>query len=134
MWYFPLSAIAAADSIKLYSMNQQTAETRIKQNKDWRQRLDDILQEMKVAGNREVQTKATVGEFADAITVPNPAFTGTSRHRSLSITHLEDSIMRLGMDCKEVNEACPGAAPNPYPTSYDKITAKVEPTADDLKL
>jgi hypothetical protein len=51
-----------------------------------------------------------------------------SRNRSLAITHLEDTIMRLGMDLKELNE------PNPYPSSYDPSSPKIEPTADGLKL
>lgn len=51
-----------------------------------------------------------------------------SRERSLAITKLQEAIMWLGMDMKRLNE------PNPYPTSYDPTTAKVEPTADGLKL
>lgn len=89
-----------------------TTEDQVKQSKSWRQRLDVILQEMKE------QQKADGGE----------------RHLSLSITHLEDGIMRQGMRMKALNEQEPGAAPNPYPTSYDPSTAKVEPTADGLKL
>ena len=89
-------------------MNQEQTEVRIKQNKDWRQRLDSILQEMKDATRSpSVQAVITAGKI-----------TGSGRHRSLSITHLEDSIMRLGMDCKEANEQLPGSAPNPYPQSY----------------
>lgn len=52
----------------------------------------------------------------------------TSRNRSLSITHLEDSIMRLGMDLKDLN------TPTPYPNSYNPTNTIVEPTADNLKL
>lgn len=100
-----------------------SVEARIKQNKDWRQRLDAILQEMKDASGG---TQPPVEN--------DTKFTGKSRHRSLSITHLEDSIMRLGMDCKEVNEAFPGSAPNPYPQSYNPANAQVERTADGLKL
>jgi len=50
-----------------------------------------------------------------------------SRERSLSITKIQEAIMWLGMDMKRLNEA------NPYPTSYDPSTARVEPTADGLK-
>ena len=52
----------------------------------------------------------------------------TSRERCLAITKLQECIMWLGMDLKRLNE------PNPYPSSYDPSTAKVEPTADGLKL
>ena len=51
-----------------------------------------------------------------------------SRERALSITKLQEAIMWLGMDLKRLNE------PNPYPSSYDPSTLKVEPTADGLKL
>lgn len=57
-----------------------------------------------------------------------------SRHRSLAITHLEDVIMRLGMDLKRLNEMSPTPEPRPYPSSYDPSNTKVEPTADGLKL
>jgi hypothetical protein len=57
-----------------------------------------------------------------------------SRHRSLAITHLEDVIMRLGMDLKRLNELSPTPEPRPYPSSYDPSTTKVEPTAEGLKL
>ena len=53
---------------------------------------------------------------------------GKSRERSIAITKLQECIMWLGMDLKRLNE------PNPYPSSYDPSTTKVEPTADGLKL
>lgn len=93
----------------------KTPEAQIKQSKSWRQRLDEILQEMKAE-----QKEAPRGE--------------STRHLALSITHLEDAIMRQGMVCKAVNEENPGTAPNPYPDSYNPQNAKVEPTADGLKL
>src|SRR5262245_23647813 len=52
----------------------------------------------------------------------------TSRNRALAITHLEDTIMRLGMDLKELGTE------NPYPNSYDPTNTKVDPTADGLKM
>jgi hypothetical protein len=42
--------------------------------------------------------------------------------------------MWLGMDLKRINEANPGASPNPYPNSKDPSNTKIEPTADGLKL
>lgn len=75
----------------------------IVENKQWRKDLDAILQQIKGSSR-------------------------TSRNRGLSITHLEDSIMRLGMDLKELD------TPNPYPNSYNPTNTIVEPTADGLKL
>lgn len=51
-----------------------------------------------------------------------------SRERALAITKLQECIMWLGMDLKELG------APNPYPKSYDPTNSVVEPTADGLKL
>lgn len=53
---------------------------------------------------------------------------GASRETSLAITKIQEGIMWLGMELKRLGEQ------NPYPTSYDPTTAKVEPTADGLKL
>jgi hypothetical protein len=51
------------------------------------------------------------------------------RETSLAITKLQEAVMWLGMDLKRLNE------PNPYPSSKDPNTgAKIEPTADGLKL
>lgn len=58
-----------------------------------------------------------------------------SRERSLAITKLQEGVMWLGMDLKRINDANPGAQPNPYPSSKDPSTGtKIEPTADGLKL
>ena len=51
-----------------------------------------------------------------------------SRERSLAITNLQQAIMWLGMDLKELG------TPNPYPQSYNPENTVVEPTADGLKL
>lgn len=51
-----------------------------------------------------------------------------SRERSLSVTKLQESIMWLGMDLKRLN------AENPYPDGMNPDNAKVEPTADGLKM
>ena len=87
-----------------------TTESDIIANKQLRQNLDADLQ----------QLKALPG----------------SRERSLSITKLQEAIMWLGMDMKRLNEmqAPDLRAPNPYPESYNPANAKVEPTADGLKL
>lgn len=78
-------------------------EKAIVENKQFRVELDGVLQRMKGSVRK-------------------------SRQRSLAITHLEDVIMRLGMDLKDLN------TPNPYPNSYDPSNTVVDPTADGLKL
>lgn len=80
-----------------------TPEEAIVENKQLRVALDGLLQQMKDSPRK-------------------------SRNRSLAITHLEDVIMRLGMDMKEFG------TPNPYPNSYNPANAIVEPTADGLKM
>ena len=57
-----------------------------------------------------------------------------TRHRALAITHLEDSIMRLGMDLKRIAEEHPNRLPNPYPNSKDPSNTVIDKTADNLKL
>ena len=57
-----------------------------------------------------------------------------SRQRALAITKLEEAIMWLGMDLKRINEENPGIQDNPYPSSKDPSTLKIEPTAAGLKL
>lgn len=76
--------------------------------KESRQELDSTLQKLK-----EIQ---------------NGKPDGIGRNLALSITHLEDSIMRLGMCLKDLN------TPNPYPNSYNPSNTIIEPTADGLKL
>lgn len=73
--------------------------------KGWRQELDVILQQLKSA-------------------VP-------SRERSLSITKIQEAIMWLGMDLKRQAEP---SCPSPYPQSYNPASARIEPTADGLKM
>lgn len=55
-----------------------------------------------------------------------------SRNVALSITHLEDSIMRLGMELKAIGEANPTFVKNPYPDSYKPENTNIQPTADGL--
>lgn len=73
------------------------------EDKTWRVSLDKTLQEIKTS------TK--------------------SRERSLVITKLQEAIMWLGMDMKEL-----AVTPNPYPNSYNPSNVIVEKTADGLKL
>lgn len=57
-----------------------------------------------------------------------------SRERSLAITKFQEGVMWLGMDLKRINDASPGASPDPYPESKNPDNTKIEPTADGLKL
>lgn len=57
-----------------------------------------------------------------------------SRERSLALTKIQEAIMWLGMDLKAINDANPGSQPNPYPSSDDPASPRIEPTADGLKL
>lgn len=57
-----------------------------------------------------------------------------SRERSLAITKLQEAVMWLGMDLKRINDADPGASPNPYPESKNPDNTQIEPTADGLRL
>jgi hypothetical protein len=74
----------------------------ITQDKSWRVNLDSVLQEIKSAPK--------------------------SRERSLTITKLQEAIMWLGMDLKELG------TPTPYPNSYNPSNVIVDKTADGLKL
>lgn len=51
-----------------------------------------------------------------------------SSERSIAITKIQEAIMWLGMDLKDLG------TPNPYPQSYNPSNNQVEPTADGLKL
>jgi hypothetical protein len=57
-----------------------------------------------------------------------------SFERNLAITKLQEAVMWLGMDLKRINEENSGIQENPYPSSKDPSTLKIEPTADGLKL
>lgn len=78
-------------------------ETSTIEDKTWRVALDKILQEIKTS------TK--------------------SRERSLVITKIQEAVMWLGMDLKEL-----GTTPNPYPNSYNTSNAIIDKTADGLKM
>lgn len=79
------------------------SEKFIKETKQFRKDLDATLQNIK-ASERQ------------------------SRERSLAITKLQEAIMWLGMDLKDLGTQ------NPYPQSYNPENSEIEPTADDLKL
>ena len=84
------------------------------QTKQLRKDLDDVLQSLKKAS---------------APCCPPGQFVRSSRERSIAITKLQEVIMWLGMDLKDIGET-----PNPYPQSYNPESPIVEPTADGIKL
>ncbi len=57
-----------------------------------------------------------------------------SRERSICITKLQEAVMWLGMDLKDINEQSPGACENPYPHSKDPSNTVIDKTADGLRL
>lgn len=78
-------------------------ENHIIESKQFRKDLDEVLQRIKSSERK-------------------------GRERSICVTKLQEAIMWLGMDLKDL------AAPNPYPNSYNPENTVVEPTADGLKL
>lgn len=78
-------------------------EQAIVENKILRKQLDEIIQQVKNSPRK-------------------------SRERSLVVTKLQESVMWLGMDLKELGTA------NPYPNSKDPSNTTIDPTADGLKL
>lgn len=95
------------------------------EDKLFRKQLDAILQNLKAASQRDYK-----GERAPGILVRS------SRERSLAFTAIQEAVMWLGMDLKEINEAKPIAAreDSPYPNSYNPASPVIDPTADGLKL
>jgi hypothetical protein len=92
-------------------------EIEVAQTKQHRKDLDEVLQRI-----RRDSDRSYTGERAPDHVVR------TSRERSIAITKLQEAIMWLGMDLKDIG------TPNPYPSSYDPKSPVVAPTADNLKL
>jgi hypothetical protein len=96
----------------------QYAGNPVAETKFLRKSLDDVLQQLRIAESQGTPE-----------TSPR-----SSRERSLALTKIQEAIMWLGMDLKAINEEQPGAAPNPYPQSYNPESPKIEPTSEGLKL
>lgn len=79
-------------------------EAKIINTKHYRKDLDEILQRLKASAHQ-------------------------SRERSIAITKIQEAIMWLGMDLKELagGKSC-------YKHGYDPQSPEVEPTADGLEL
>ena len=84
--------------------NDGVKDTNIRENKFGRQQIDNLIQMLRNS-------------------------TRTSRERALAITKLQEAIMWLGMDLKDLNEG-----QSIYPQSYNPQSTVVEPTADGLKM
>jgi hypothetical protein len=83
--------------------NNASVPPEVAETKQYRKDLDEVLQRIKNSSRK-------------------------SRERSLVVTKLQEAIMWLGMDLKELG------TPNPYPNSYNPESKVVDPTADGLKL
>jgi hypothetical protein len=86
-------------------------EAVIAETKQFRKDLDEVLQRLKLASIHGG---------------PHPC--RASRERSIAVTKIQEAIMWLGMDLKDIG------APNPYPQSYNPSSPVIEPTADGLKM
>jgi hypothetical protein len=91
--------------------------------------MDDCEQTeaQSVSGNPVAETKYLRKELDKSLQFLK-GLKRQSRERSLTVTKIQEAIMWLGMDLKDLNE------PNPYPKSYDPSSPRIEPTADGLKL
>jgi hypothetical protein len=95
----------------VHSMAPVVHATAVGETKQFRKDLDEVLQRIKLSS------------------IPGgPTPCRASRERSLAVTKLQESIMWLGMDLKEMAE------PSPYPNSYNPESPVIDKTADGLKL
>jgi hypothetical protein len=97
----------------------------IADTKSFRQDLDRVLQEIKRHSDYTDMPSKGIAPVHGARRSPQ---------RDIAIIKIQEAIMWLGMDLKAINEENPGAAPNPYPESYNPQSPVIEPTADGLKL
>lgn len=95
------------------NIEQQIADT-----KQARKNLDQELQALKTMSTMQAENNRR----------------RSSRERSIAITKIQEAIMWLGMDLKAINDENPGAAPSPYPQSYNPESPVIEPTSEGLKL
>ena len=100
-----------------------TKDFLVRTAKQFRAELDDVLQDLKQ--HRCYLTSDTLRETHQ---VDHEDHGEAIANLTISIREVESAIMRLGMVLKHTGN------PNPYPTSKDPSTCKVEPTADNLKL
>ena len=108
-------------------MTYQTEDIVI-DTKTFRRDIDEIIQRLKRVTTMDPHTQGPDGEPAW------PIGYRASNERLLAITKLQEAVMWLGMDLKALAEENPGLLENPYPSSKDPSSIKIEPTADGLKL
>lgn len=94
-------------------------ENAVSATKQFRQDLDGVLQRLKKATDHTDMPSANISPDLGA---------RSSRERSLAIVKIQEAIMWLGMDLKDLGTA------NPYPESYNPKSQVIEPTADGLAL
>jgi hypothetical protein len=94
-----------------------TNDSHIIETKRLRIAIDDVIQQVRAASDKN---------FSGNRPPDHPV--RSSRERSLAVTKLQEAVMWLGMDLKEMG------TPNPYPNSRDTSNATVDPTADGIKL
>lgn len=92
-------------------MNQEIKDEIIIRCKTHRKAIDPIIQDVRETIEVLQKEKSKAGAEA-----------------TLSLRSLQLGVMWLGMVMKELD------VPTPYPNSYDPSNAKVDPTADNLKL
>lgn len=109
------------------NMTYQTEDI-VADTKTFRRDIDGIIQRIKNVTTLDPNTQGPDGKPAQ------PIGYRSSRERSIAITKLQEAVMWLGMDLKALAEENPGLLANPYPSSKDPSTAKIEPTADGLKM
>ena len=105
------------------SNNEQliTVKEAIIEAKQFRKDADELLQRMK---KHTGKLKKLIEPLGDNTMDKGEVIA----NHVLSVRHVEDAIMRQGMTLKNFGTA------DPYPSSKDPSTIKVEPTADGLKL
>jgi hypothetical protein len=117
----------------------------VRQTKQWRKDIDEVLSALR-SGDPTWRDQALA--IHDEMTRLEVPATRNERHIAFNrllhaiqvnglqnqVTSLVEAVMWLGMDLKAYNEANPGASPNPYPESKNPASARIEPTADGLKL
>jgi hypothetical protein len=79
-----------------------------------------------------IETKRLRGELDASIQALR--WLPPAREVSIALTKAQEAVMWLGMNLKRINDAAPGASPNPYPNSRNVTNTIIEPTSEGLKL
>jgi len=108
---FKISASGRSPEQPNIDMTEETTQGNpaIAQTKQLRKDLDAVLSNLKRA----------TGEYP--CNAGEEVHVRKSRERSLAVTKIQEAIMWLGMDLKDIGET-----PNPYPHSYDPVSPVLE--------